>query len=438
MTIFEADWICPASGRPIQNGAIAVQNGRIVEVGANVSVSGERVSLPGCAIIPGFVNAHAHLELTVLRGFLEDIEFVTWIRTVTSSKQQKLTREEMLASARLGVVESLAAGVTCVGEVMDLGTSWQAMHEYGLQGVAYQEVFGPADIHADESLKGLQQKIAALRSEQTEAQRLGVSPHAPFTVAPRLFRMVKEYAKSEGLPVTVHIAESLDEERYVRLGEGPFADRNRERQFEVEVAGCSPVAHLERCGMLDPQTLLIHVIRTEDSDMDVLRRTGAAVVHCPKSNAKFGHGVAKVVEMYEAGVRMSLGTDSVASNNVVDMFEEMREAIFMQRARTGRFNALDATCAFRMATLGGAECLGLDRHLGSLDAGKRADFAVVDLNDPALHPIYDPIQTLVYSACRKNVRETYLAGERVRFEAAPLLQQAAAIARKLSVQASSL
>jgi len=302
-----------------------------------------------------------------------------------------------------------------------------------LQGIAYQELFGPADMHADESLKGLQRKVAAMRPEENETQRIGVSPHAPFTVAPRLFRMVKAYARSEQLPVTVHIAESLEEERYVRLGEGPFADRNRERQFEIEVAGCSPIAHLERCGMLDPHTLLIHVIRTEDSDMDVLRRTGAAVVHCPKSNAKLGHGVARVVEIQESGVRISLGTDSVASNNVVDMFEEMREAIFMQRARTGRYNALDALLAFRMATLGGAECLGLDRHLGSLDVGKRADFVVVDLTDPALHPIYDPVQALVYSACRKNVRDTYLAGTRVQVESGPLLEQAAAIARKLSV-----
>jgi 5-methylthioadenosine/S-adenosylhomocysteine deaminase len=138
--------------------------------------------------------------------------------------------------------------------------------------------------------------------------------------------------------------------------------------------------------------------------------------------------------MCDTGVRVSLGTDSVASNNVVDMFEEMRAAIFMQRARTGRFNALDASRVFRMATLGGAECLGLERHLGSLDVGKRADFVVVDLNDAGLHPIYDPIQTLVYSACRKNVRETYVAGELAAVDTVPLLQQAAAIARKLSVK----
>jgi 5-methylthioadenosine/S-adenosylhomocysteine deaminase len=307
------------------------------------------------------------------------------------------------------------------------------MHEFGLQGIAYQELFGPADFHADDSLKGLMQKIDSMRPRQNATQRLGVSPHAPFTVSPRLFRIVKEYATSEHLPVTIHIAESADEDRYVRLGEGPFADRNRERKFEIEIAGCSPVTHLDRCGVLDPHTLLIHVIRTEDSDLETLRRTGAAVVHCPKSNAKLGHGVAKVVEMCATGIRMSLGTDSVASNNVVDMFEEMREAIFMQRARTGMFNALDAHSAFRMATLGGAECLGLEKHLGSLEVGKRADFVVVDLSDPALQPIYDPVQAMVYSACRKNVQATYIAGERVQLNPSPLVDQAAAIARRLMV-----
>ena len=430
MTVFEADWVCPVSSAPIANGAMGIQDGRIVEVGSSVG-GVDRIRFPGCAIIPGFVNAHAHLELTILRGFLEDLEFITWIRTVTASKQQKLTRDELLVSARLGVLECLAAGVTCIGEVMDVGTSWQAMQEYGLQGVAYQELFGPADIHVDESLQGLMRKIDAMRPQQTETRKLGVSPHAPFTVAPRLFRMVKEYAKAEKLPVTVHIAESADEERYVRIGEGPFADRNRERDFHIEVAGCSPVAHLDRCGTLDADTLLIHVIRIEDSDLDILRRTGAAVVHCPKSNAKLGHGIARVVEMSDMGVRLSLGTDSVASNNVVDMFEEMREAIFMQRARTGRYNALNATDVFRMATLGGAECLGLAKHLGSLEPAKRADFAVVDLSDPALQPVYDPVSAMVYSACRKNVVATYLAGQRVQIETTALVDEAKVIAARL-------
>src|SRR3954471_14437760 len=149
MTVFEADWICPASSPPLAAAAIAVENGRIVDIGVGLPLTGERIHLPGCAIVPGFVNAHAHLELTILRGFLEDLEFIRWIKTVTASKRETLSRDDMLISARLGAVEALAAGVTCVGEVMDLGTSWQAMREYGLQGVAYQELFGPADMHAD-------------------------------------------------------------------------------------------------------------------------------------------------------------------------------------------------------------------------------------------------------------------------------------------------
>jgi 5-methylthioadenosine/S-adenosylhomocysteine deaminase len=193
------------------------------------------------------------------------------------------------------------------------------------------------------------------------------------------------------------------------------------------------VTHLDRCGVLDADTLLIHAIRTDDADLETLRRTGAPVVHCPKSNAKLGHGIARIAEMCKSGIRISIGTDSVASNNVVDMFEEMREAIFMQRARTGRHNALDAHRAFHIATLGGAECLGLAAHLGSLEAGKRADFVVVDLSDPALQPLYDPVQAMVYSACRKNITATYLAGRRVQIDAAPLVEQASAIARKLAI-----
>jgi 5-methylthioadenosine/S-adenosylhomocysteine deaminase len=435
MTVFEADWVCPVISAPLPGGALQVDDGMIaglMTAAPPADSPGQRIRFNGCAIIPGFVNAHTHLELTLLRGLLEDIDFFSWIRKVTQIKQQMLSRDEIALSARLGVLECMAAGVTCVGEVMDTGASWPAMLEYGLQGIAYQELFGPADSHVEESMSGLRQKIGAMRPLQTATQRLGVSPHAPFTVSPRLFRTVKDYCRAESLPVTVHIAESAAEERYVRYGEGPFAERNRERNFAVDAAGCSPIAYLDRLGVLDPDTLLIHAIRTGDDDLELIRRAGAAVVHCPKSNGKLAHGIARVVEMRDAGVRVGLGTDSVASNNVVDMFEEMRQAVFMQRARSGQFNALNAHAVLRMATLGGAECLGLAKHLGSLEAGKRADFVVVDLADPALQPIYDPVQSMVYSACRKNVRATYIGGKRVEADATPLLAEARAIARRLS------
>jgi cytosine/adenosine deaminase-related metal-dependent hydrolase len=403
-----------------------------VEVGSGPGP--DRIALPGCAIIPGFVNAHAHLELTILRGFLEDLPFHQWIPRLTQAKYQHLTRDEMLVSARLGVIEMLAAGVTCVGEVMDLGVSWRAMREFGLQGIVFQEVFGPAEAQASEALDSLIKKIDNYRDNQTDTLRIGVSPHAPYTVSSKLFRNVNDYAAREGLPLTTHIAESKEESLLVRRGEGPFADRLRERGIPVSAAGASPVAYIDSLGLVRPEMLLAHAVDVDHADITIIRQRRASVAHCPKSNAKLAHGIAPIAEMNDAGIRLGLGTDSVASNNVADMFEEMRSAVLQQRARTQRLESLDARTAFHVATLGGAECLGLAKHVGSLEAGKRADFVVVDLSDPAVQPVYDPIQTMVYSASRSNVRTTFIGGREVTIDPADLVRECKAIAERLHLR----
>src|SRR5262245_27831052 len=202
MTIFEADWICPVASPAIRKGSLVVENGRIVDVGPGTG--GEAVRFPGCAIAPGFVNAHAHLELTILRGLLENLPFVDWIRRLTRLKYRHLSQDELLVSARLGAVEMMAAGVTCAGEVMDLGVSWKAMKEAGMRGVAYQEVFGPAEGAAEQEFASLRRKIESYRKEETGTLRVGVSPHAPFTVSGKLFQIVSEYARREDLMLTIH------------------------------------------------------------------------------------------------------------------------------------------------------------------------------------------------------------------------------------------
>ena len=431
MTVYEADWVCPVSSAPARDGRVAVENGRIVEAPAHQD---NIVRFPGCAIIPGFVNAHSHIELTVLRGYLDDLPFTEWIPRLTHAKYRVLTRDEVLASARLGAIEMLQAGVTCLGEVMDLGTAWDAMREFGLQGVAYQEVFGPAAAQVDEAMSGLKRKIEGYANHTSETLRIGVSPHAPFTVSANLYRAVNEFARRESLSVTTHIGESVEEGMFVRWGAGVFAERWAARGIPVEPPGCSPLQYLSNLGLLRPDVLLIHAIDLEDADLLLLRENRPSLVHCPKSNAKLAHGVARVTEMRDTGIRIGLGTDSVASNNVVDMFEEMRSAIFQQRVRTREFDALDANTVFRMATLDGAECLGLQAQLGSLDIGKRADFVVVDLNDPAVQPVYDPIEAMVYSASRSNVRATYIGGREVSVDAAQVLQDVKTAAKKLTTK----
>jgi 5-methylthioadenosine/S-adenosylhomocysteine deaminase len=426
MTIYEADWVCPVSSAPVPNGTLAVENGRIA--GGDV---GERVSFPGCAIIPGFVNAHSHIELTILRGYLDKLQFADWIPRLTHAKYNVLSRADMLASARLGAIEMLRAGVTCLGEVMDLGTAWEAMLEFGLQGIAYQEVFGPAESQATQALAALKEKVKACRQKETKTLRVGVSPHAPYTVSEKLYRFVNEFALGDGLRLASHIGESEDEGAFVRWGGGVFAERWSARGVPVNPPGCSPLAFLDRLGLLRAEMLAVHAIDLEGPDFGLLREKRPALVHCPKSNAKLAHGIAQLPGILETGIAVGLGTDSVASNNVVDMFEEMRSAIFHQRGRTKRFDSLDAQTVFRMATLGGAACLGLADQLGSLETGKRADFVVVDLNDPALQPVYDPIETMVYSASRHNVRATYIEGREVRVDPGDVVLECKMIAKRL-------
>ncbi|HEY2382267.1 MAG TPA: amidohydrolase family protein [Terriglobia bacterium] len=432
MTVYEADWICPVSSPPVRGGCIAVENGRILA--APPANAPGVVRFPGCAIIPGFVNAHSHIELTILRGYLDDLPFGDWIPRLTHAKYKVLSRADLLASARLGAIEMLRAGVTCLGEVMDLGTAWTAMGEFGLQGIAYQEVFGPAESQADDAIAGLREKLDRYRPDEQATLRLGVSPHAPFTVSAKLYRAVDELARRERLPLTTHIGESEDEGLFVRRGAGIFAERWAERGIPVEPPGCSPLAYLAQLGLLRPETLLVHAVDLEDADLQLLRESRPSLVHCPKSNAKLAHGIARLSEMRETGISIGLGTDSVASNNAVDMFEEMRSAVFQQRARTKQFEALNAQAAFRMATLGGAECLGLGDQLGSLDAGKRADFVVIDLSDIALQPVFDPIEAMVYSASRHNVRATYVGGREMKPDVSSILEDVKTAAGKLATK----
>jgi cytosine/adenosine deaminase-related metal-dependent hydrolase len=432
MKIIQADWVCPVSGPPIRDAQIVIDGDTIIEVGPRTASSTDQVeTYPNAAILPGLVNAHTHLELTVLRGFLENLPFDQWLRRLTRTKYEHLFYQDLLVSSRLGAMECLLAGVTTVGEVMDIGTGWDAMIEQGLRGVAYQEVFGPATEQSDRAMAKLTERVAQARGKESGAQRVGVSPHAPFTVSEKLYRAVEELARSQELPIGVHIAESEDEVSFVRDGAGAFANNWQSRDIPVVAHGVGPVAYLDKMGLIGNRTLAIHAIHASPDEIVRMAEQGTTVVHCPKSNMKLGHRIAPVADFLAAGVTVGLGTDSVASNNNVDMFEEMRTAIFLQRNRTGNPQKLSAATALRMATLDGARCLGLEAQVGSIESGKLADLAVVDLGDPALSPVYDPVDAIVYSASRKNVLATYLGGERVQVDASSTINEAAAIARRL-------
>jgi 5-methylthioadenosine/S-adenosylhomocysteine deaminase len=323
-----------------------------------------------------------------------------------------MTADDLIDSARLGALEALRAGVTTCADTCDSGAALDALIEAGLGGTVYQEIFGPSPEQAIDSMRKLEEKVAALEERRgvNGMVRVGVSPHAPYTVSAALFERVTEFALATNRPVAIHAAESEPEELLVRSGKGYFAERLAGRGIHWETPGTSTIEYLKCIGVLDSKPLLIHAVRATDDDLESVFASGSSIVHCPKSNAKFGHGVARVADMRRRGIPVGLGTDSVASNNVCDLLDEGRVAVFAARAVGCDPEALTARDAIRMATLDGARALGVNSEIGSLEPGKRADLCCVSLSGLHASPVYDVETALVFSTSRHDVTMTMAAG----------------------------
>lgn len=413
---YRARWVLPVTAAPIPGGAVLVDEaGRIAAVGPDRSVPApadvEPVDLGDAALLPGLVNVHAHPELAAFRGLLEDLPFHEWIPTLNHIKRTATPDpDDYAAAARWTCVEALSAGMTTLGATEDSGAALDAFLEAGVRGVVYQEVFGPAPEQAERSLAELRAKVAVMRARTSELVRIGVSPHAPYSVSDRLFCLVAEYARAEELPVAVHAAEAAVERMLVTSGAGPFAAGLRTRGIDTPPRGRSSVELLERLGVLESRPLLIHCIFVDDADIRRLAAADAAVAHCPAANARLGHGIAPVIELRAAGVRVGLGSDSVASNNRLDLFEEARLAQLLQRARLESSGALPAPELLRLVTLEGARVLGLDGRIGSLEPGKDADLCAVSLAAPHVAPVHDPVAALFHAARGSDVVLTVVRG----------------------------
>ena len=411
MIRYHARWVVPISRPPFRDGTVVEDGGRLVYVGPRADApAGDDVDLGNCALLPGLVNAHTHLELTVMRGFLEDLDFRSWIFRLTKARREVLTPEALLDSARAGIAEGLLAGITTYADTNDSGAPFHAMRELGVRGISYQEVFGPHPDQCAESLGGLEQKVEALRALETPLVRVGVSPHAPYSVSDSLFAATAAYARQHQLPIAVHIAESEDETSLVTTATGAWANGHRSRGIPVVVRAESPIKLLEKTRVLEAKPLLIHCVRIDSSDVAAIKLHDCAVAHCPASNAKLGHGVAPLVDLLDAKVRIGLGSDSVASNNMMDLLAEARLAILIQRAQTKRHDVVTAAHALELATLGSARALGLDDEVGSLDVGKSADLAAFPLDQRASDPVYDPVAALVFASGARAARFVAVAG----------------------------
>lgn len=403
--IYSARWVLPVSAPPIDDGAVAVEGPLIVGVG----VVGELVSrFPDAlvenfgqsVILPGLVNTHTHLELTALRGYLENEEsdFFAWLRKLTLARLERMTADDLRVSAMWGACEAVRAGITCVGDASDSAMmSMLALRDVGLRGIVFQESFGPDPRLASENFAKLKMKVGELRDVETDLVKVGVSPHAPYTVCGPQLELIADFAMSEQLPLMMHAGESQAEDDFVRHGTGIFAESLAKRGIEWTPPRTSTIQYLKQVGILDCEPLLAHCIRVDREDIETLAETGSKVAHCPKSNAKLGHGVAPLMSFLEAGVTVGLGSDSVASNNTCDLIEEARFAFLLARNPL-----LKADHMLGLATLG-----------GSLSEGAQADLVVVGLDGVHQLPVYDPVTTLIFSSSGRDVLRTIIAGREV-------------------------
>jgi len=395
---YHARWVLPITRPPIENGTVVESDGLITYVGPRANApSGKDYELGEAILLPGLINTHTHLELTAMRGFLEDCRFAEWIDKLRQSRNDILDTEMLLDSARFGIVEGLEAGITTYADTCSSGVVLHAMHELGVRGIMYQEVFGPDPSHAAIAMRELEERIEKLQLEQTGLVSLGVSPHAPYTVSDPLYAAAASFANARHLPLAMHIAESEPEYDIVASGTGDFADRWRRRGIPVEPRARSPIALLEQRGALERGPLLIHCVRVDDADIEIMARHRCAVAHCPASNAKFGHGIAPLLPLLAAGIRVGMGSDSVASNNRMDILDESRLAVLIHRAATRKHDAFGAHQALELATIGGARALGIDSRVGSLEVGKDADLAAFRIDIPRTTPVGDPYSAAIFA-----------------------------------------
>lgn len=410
MIRYRARWVVPITSPPLADGVVAVEGTRVAFVGEpSDAPAGDEIDLGDAILLPGLVNAHCHLELTAMRGFLEDLDFRRWILRLTNARRAVLDRDALLDSARYGIEEGLLAGVTTYADTGDSGVAMQAMREANVRGINYQEVFGPDPAQCADSIAGLREKVAGLRYLETPLVKVGVSPHAPYTVSDALFQATANLAREWHLPMAIHIAEGELEQQLVVDASGSFAEGLRRRGIGVEKRGSSPIDLLDRLGVLEVRPLLIHCVRLGANDVARIAANDAPVAHCPASNAKLGHGVAPVDELLAAGVTIGLGSDSMASNNRMDILEEARLALLMQRARIGSHGVPSAVDVLEMATIGGASALGLADQIGSIEVGKQADLTAFSLD--AVGPTQDPVTAAVFSITAARTRFVCVAGE---------------------------
>ncbi|MEM9406368.1 MAG: amidohydrolase [Acidobacteriota bacterium] len=386
----------------VDGGGIAVRDGRIVSVGPDAELAAWRsganevVDASGQLLAPGLVNTHCHAGDSLFRGLVENLSLEAWLEKVWIAESAILDPHTTSLGAQLGLAENLLAGVTSVFDMFWFpDTAAEAARQLGMRVATGGLFFDGVGIDGKEQAVRLDEARAFCETWRDEPLVTpSLNPHATYTVGPQQLEGVARLAEETGALVTVHAAETRQEQSTAR------------ERFDATV-----LQHLEAVGLLGPQTVLAHCVHLEPGDLEIIRATDSTVAHNPVSNLKLGSGIAPVPEMLDAGVRVTLGTDGPISGNDMDPWLGLRLAAILHKGRTMNPTTVSARQAFDMATVRGAEAMRLDT--GVLEAGRLADFILLDLDGPHATPLFDAVHHLVFAAGRADVRDVYVGGRRV-------------------------
>lgn len=418
--LLTARYVLPVATPHIEHGAVLVKDDKVVEIGDFEHLRQLHPDEPvrdfGLAtLMPGFVDLHTHLEYSAMRGLVDDLPYSEW-KLQLMQKERLFTSQDWDDSALLGALEAAQSGITTVADITRTGASGHAAQAAGLRALIYREVATMDKSQVEPVMRRAEEDIEGWRATSDAARiTIGIAPHAPYSCHPELFRRVAAFA-ADGMPVSIHLAGSVEEYAFVKYGSSALATDVRDT-YDADApgwlpTGVSPVRYVLQWGLFDvPNLLAVHCTQVDDADIEVLASHDVSVAHCPRCEAKLGMGVAPLEKLLRGGVRVGLGTDSPAASNSMDVFEEMRIGLLVQRAILGTERFMNARQFVKMATLDAARALKMDHLVGSLEPGKQADIIAVDLSKSHQIPTHHPYSTLVHTANQENVLATMIAGE---------------------------
>jgi 5-methylthioadenosine/S-adenosylhomocysteine deaminase len=390
-----------SSRRVIENGSVAVKNGRIEAIGNTADIdrdyrSREVVNATGKVVIPGLINGHTHVPMTLFRGLADDLDLQEWLtKYIFPAEAKNVTEEFVRVGTRLGLAEMIRSGTTTYCDMYYFEDAIaDETSKAGVRGVLGETVidFPVADNKTNAEAMAYVEKF--VRRWKGHALIVpAIAPHAPYTVSEEHLKAVRAFSDRTGAPIVIHISET-----------------KREVDDAIKAWGVSPVVYLNRFGFLNDRVIAAHVVWPTEAELELLRKLGVGMVHNPQSNMKLASGVAPVPQMLKADLPVGLGTDGAASNNDLSMWEEMDTAAKLHKLISSDPKVVTAEEAFTMATIRGARALHLEKEIGSIEKGKRADLVVVALDDLNQTPYFNIYSNLVYATKAADVRTVIIEG----------------------------